>query len=386
MECTVQDVLQRYFESYRASHALPAYAIQSAYRLMACRTAELGGHKQLCPNGHVEGIWYNSCKHRACPQCRGLPAERWLQRQRGRLLRCAHYHMIFTIPHDYIPLWLYNRSRVMSLLFTSARDALFTFTNDPRYLGATPGVLACFHSWGRDLAVHPHLHVLVTAGGLDARGEWVKPKRSHLVPTKPLMQVFQGKFNAGLREQLSDLALPPDRSERYWHNQINRLGKHAKQWNVNIRERYDTGDGVVKYLARYVRGGPFHNRQLLGMGEGQVRFRYYDHRLNPDGQRRNASVIHFSQAEFIRRCLMHVPEPGRHTVRQFGLYACRQGERLNRARHCHHQPEVSKAFTPIGWQAYVARFGAQSARQSCRVCQQPILTIKLKRCRASEPP
>src|SRR6516225_6914235 len=106
---------------------------------MQCRTAVLGGHVQACPDGHMARVWYNSCRHRSCPQCAYLQTERWLAVQQARLLACDHYHVIFTLPHDLNPLWLANVPVMTTLLFQAVRDTLGTLLADPTYLGAQPG-------------------------------------------------------------------------------------------------------------------------------------------------------------------------------------------------------------------------------------------------------
>src|SRR5262249_48733786 len=145
-------------------------------------TAALGGHVQACPEGHKSRIWYNSCRHRACPQCAYLQTERWLARQRARLVACDHYHVIFTLPHELNPLWLANVSVMTMLLFQAVRDTLGTLLADPKYLGAQPGILAALHTWSQTLVLHPHLHCLVTGGGLTPAGEWVAVRPGCLLP------------------------------------------------------------------------------------------------------------------------------------------------------------------------------------------------------------
>ena len=137
---------------------------------MQCRTAALGGHIQACPDGHMSRIWYNSCRHRSCPQCAYLQTERWLALQRARLLACDHYHVIFTLPHDLNPLWLANVPVMTTLLFQAVRDTLVELLADPKYLGAQPGILAALHTWSQTLVLHPHVHCLVTGGGLPPDG------------------------------------------------------------------------------------------------------------------------------------------------------------------------------------------------------------------------
>ncbi|MCI0408433.1 MAG: transposase zinc-binding domain-containing protein, partial [Acidobacteria bacterium] len=115
MECTVQAIFRAHFDEYAETHRLPPHQRQAAWSIIHCRTAALGGHIQACPEGHVERVWYNSCKHRSCPQCNQIQIERWLEFQQARLLACSHHHLIFTLPHQLNPLWSFNRGVMTEL-------------------------------------------------------------------------------------------------------------------------------------------------------------------------------------------------------------------------------------------------------------------------------
>jgi hypothetical protein len=180
---TLQQMLGNHFDELVRGHKLSAPQYRAGHALMGCRTAALGGHVQRCPNGHVQQVWYNSCRHRACPQCNGLAKERWVQRTRARLLQCAHRHVVFTIPHQLNVVWRLNTASMMDGLFEAARDTLFQLLRDPRHLGAQPGMQLALHTWGRSLELHPHIHALATEGGL-REGEWVEPRRSHFLPAR----------------------------------------------------------------------------------------------------------------------------------------------------------------------------------------------------------
>ena len=134
---TLQSIFRQHFGAYAATHRLPLRHHKAAAALTSCRTAALGGHVQACPEGHKQRVGYNSCKHRACPQCAYLSVERWLAAQQARLLACDHYHGVFTLPHELHDLWRWNRQTFADLLFRTARDTLFTLLEDPRHLGAT---------------------------------------------------------------------------------------------------------------------------------------------------------------------------------------------------------------------------------------------------------
>src|SRR5512132_1493740 len=151
---TLQALFQDAFPAYEQRHALPAHVRRAAHALMQCRTAALGGHIQACPAGHVSRIWYNSCRHRSCPQCAYLQTERWLALQRARLLACDHYQVIFTLPHELNLLWLANVPVMSTLFFPAAWATLRTLLADPQYLGAQPGIMAALHTCSQTLGLH----------------------------------------------------------------------------------------------------------------------------------------------------------------------------------------------------------------------------------------
>src|SRR5207249_1014200 len=282
---------QAAFPAYELSQALPAHVRRAAHAIMQCRTAALGGHVQACPDGHFTRIWYNSCRHRACPQCAYLQTERWLALQRARLLACDHYHVIFTLPHDLNPLWLANVPLMTTLLLQAVRDTLGTLLADPKYLGAQPGIIAALHTWSQTLVLHPHMHCLVTGGGLTADGSWKAVRQGFLLPVRVVMAVLRGKLLAAIRQALAceELRLPEGSRPQQMLNLLIRLGHPRKtKWNVHIRERYRHGAGVVTYLARYLRGGPIKNARLVAYDGACVTFTY---RARQEGPTRGPPLL-----------------------------------------------------------------------------------------------
>ena len=272
---TLQTIFQDAFPAYAQTHPLPAHVRRAARAVMQCRTAALGGHVQACPDGHVSRIWYNSCRHRSCPQCAYLQTERWLAVQQARLLACDHYHVIFTLPHELKPLWLANVSVMSTLLFQAVRETLFDLLADAKYLGAQPGMIAALHTWSQTLVLHPHVHCLVTGGGWTSEGHWKAIRHGFLLPARVVMAVFRGKMLAALRQAWAHgtVVLPASLRPQQWLNLLNRLGHPMKtKWNVRIMERYRHGAGVVTYLARYLRGGPLKNARLVAYDGARVTF------------------------------------------------------------------------------------------------------------------
>src|SRR5262249_16611349 len=142
---TLQTIFQDAFPAYEALHPLPAHVRKAARAIMQCRTAALGGHVQACPDGHVSRVWYNSCRHRSCPQCTYLQTERWLALHRARLLACDHYHVNFTLPHDLNPLWLANIQMMTTLLFQPVPATACTSLPPPRNSARPPGLPPALH-------------------------------------------------------------------------------------------------------------------------------------------------------------------------------------------------------------------------------------------------
>jgi hypothetical protein len=182
----LQQLLDTHYPTFAETHPLPDSVRDAVHALRSCRTAALGGHVQACPAGHIERVWYNSCRHRFCPQCTQLQIAQWLERQQARVLSGDHYHVIFTFPRDLNALWLANVRALATLLFHAAWDTLSELLGDPKYLGATPGMIAALHTWGQTLVLHPHLHCLVTGGGWDGE-QWRAVRNGYLLPARVVM-------------------------------------------------------------------------------------------------------------------------------------------------------------------------------------------------------
>ncbi len=364
MAATVQSILCQHFASYAASQGLPLPVYKAAQAMMSCRTAALGGHIQRCPDGHVAHVWYNSCKHRCCPPCAEIQRERWLDNVRERLLSCSHYHAIFTLPSQLHSLWQHNPSLFPSLLFGSVRDTLMELLQDRRSLGALPGLMMNLQTWSRTLTLHPHLHVLITAGGWGEDG-WQSTRKNYLLPVKVVKALYRGKLLAALRKALEEeqLCLPRETSAQQLKNLLNKLGR--KEWNVRIQDRYDHGHGVALYLARYVRGGPLSAGRLVGADDEGVTFRYRDHRDGKD------KIMRLSPEHFLQRLLQHVPEPGTHLIRYYGVYASAHRAVLNACRAAMGQAAVPPRKY-VDWQTFCQRQG-HPERSRCPVCHKRLI-------------
>jgi hypothetical protein len=371
---TLQDIFCTSYPEYARTHPLPPHVRKAARALMQCRTAALGGHVQACPEGHMSRIWYNSCRHRSCPQCAYLQTERWLALQQARLLACDHYHVIFTLPHDLNALWLANVPVMSALLFQAARDTLSDLLADPKYLGAQPGIIAALHTWSQTLVLHPHVHCLVTGGGLSPAGHWVAVRNGFLLPARVVMAVFRGKMLAAIRQTFvrGELTLPEPMRPQQWLNLLHRLGHpHKTPWNVRIMERYRHGAGVVTYLARYLRGGPIKNARLVAYDGDRVTFTYRAREEEPPSGSTFRQRMTLSTGDFLQRWLLHVPAPQARVVRCYGLYHHTHAEALAVCRAHLGQPPVEVPVC-VDWQTVCAqRDDAHPER--CPTCGQRLV-------------
>ena len=383
MAVTLQEILQTSFATYAATHKVPRRVWRAAHAVTTCRTATLGGHVRRCPQGHVTEIWYNSCRHRACPRCCTQRISQWLDSWQQQIQPTDHFHVIFTLPSERHELWQWNRAALTEVLFGSVRETLHTLLGDPKWLGATPGILAALHTWGRTLTLHPHVHCLVSGGGLDAEGQWHGVRTGYLLPVAVVRSLFRGKV-LGAIERLwltGQLSAPPHLDK----DGVRRVLVEAarQQWNIRIAERYPHGRGVMKYLARYVRGGPIKDHRFVSFDGQQVTFRYGNHRdLDDAGQPRQAELT-LEVEEFLRRWSDHVPLPGVHTVRAWGLYASTQRPKL---RHCREQlPEETMPETPRGGREEPPR-DRDHPWEQCPVCHQPMVVIQVLARGGAPPP
>jgi hypothetical protein len=371
MKPSVQTILQTGLADYLQTNRLPGYLRQALRCLLHCRTALLGGHTEVCPEGHVSKVWYNSCRHRSCPQCAFLQTERWLAKKSAQLLPCDHFHVVFTLPSELRLLWRWNQAEMTALLFRVVRDTLFTLLGDPAHLGARPGVLAALHTWGRSLILHPHIHCLVTGGGLAADGTWKSVRNGFLLPVEVVRTFYRGKVLHALEKLLEagQLQLPPDLTQEAALALLKTVAR--KKWNVRIQERYEHGRGVATYLARYMRGGPIKNHRLVACDSRRVTFRYGNHREADAEGRAKESVMTLPIGEFLDRLLLHVPLPGTQVVRGYGLYSRTDKEALGRCREQLGPPPEATGTTRRRRKGQVR--SPLDELRCCPVCGRPLV-------------
>jgi Putative transposase/Transposase zinc-binding domain len=302
--------------------------------LVACRTAALGGHILECPEcGHQE-VSYNSCGNRHCPKCQGTAAARWLEAQAADLLDTPYFHVVFTLPGALGPIAVHNPREVYGLLMRATAGTLLEVAADPDHLGAEVGVLAVLHTWGQNLTLHPHVHCVVTGGGLAPdESRWVAGRGDFFLPVRVLGRVFRGKFLSGLRAafERGRLRFPGALAPLSGSDRFNALLSEVvrTEWVVYAQAPFGgRAETVLKYLARYTHKAAISNHRLVDLTDGRVSFRWKDY---AHGGRQG--IMTLDAVEFVRRFLMHVLPSGFVRVRHYGLLANRhRQEKLARCR------------------------------------------------------
>lgn len=360
----IQQLFQAHFPALAHDATLPVAAFRAGLAISRCRTGAYGHHFERCENGCSVRVRQHSCHHRSCPQCNAVPRERWLEQQQARLLDSEHVHIIFTLPAVFRAYWQRHPETVTADLFWAAKEAVFRLCAQPTLMGGTPGILAAFHSWSRRLDVHPHVHCLVSAEGIAASGDWVRAKRECFLPAHLLMATFRALLIKRWRRRARAGEWSPALG------QVNaELARQAQRpWAVQVQPRYRHGRGVAIYLARYMRGGPCHARQLQRTDDQVI--------LTPKAAARAAAERAFTGEAFVRAYLTHVPAHRLRTVRGYGLYAG-QGSAVA-ARNASRPPAPVPAGTvPQVFAAVIQR---------CPHCGTPLLSPWQAAARAQGPP
>lgn len=323
MDCTVSsssrrpslelaDIVRAHGERYRRSHVLTPDQAVVLRDIGRCRTVALGGHLDVCDHcGHTAPS-YNSCRNRHCPKCQGLAQAKWIAEREERILPVRHFHVVFTLPAELRALVRFRREKLFGLLFAASSQTLLELGREERFLGADIGLTAVLHTWTRELQFHPHIHCIVTGGGLarDA-SRWVHSRKDYLFPVKVMGSLFRGKFLDGLRKlHASGLFAGFDAFDdpQGFDRLMSTLA--TLNWNVYAKRTFGGAEQVYRYLGRYTHRVGIANSRLVAMRANEVTFRTKD-----------GKSISVTPTEFLRRFLLHVLPPRFVKMRHYGLLA-----------------------------------------------------------------
>jgi len=321
----VADIFRRHGHVWRQSHhghiRLAQLKVMSA--IESCRSAALGGHVLFCQACDHQQIAYNSCRNRHCPKCQASAAHRWLEARQADLLPVDYYHLVFTLPAPISNLAYYNQSVIYNLLFQAAAQTLQIIAKDPKHLGAKIGVTLVLHTWGSAMTHHPHVHGVVTGGGLSIDGEqWIACKPGFFLPVRVLSRLYRRLFLEKLTQayQLNQLqffaqqqAIKEEKPFMDWIKSLSQI-----EWVVYAKRPFAGSAAVLAYLSRYTHRIAIANSRLLSMDKKAITFKFKNYRCK---KAKRYTSMTLTVDEFIRRFLIHVLPGGFHRIRHYGFIA-----------------------------------------------------------------
>ncbi len=367
----VSDIISSCYHDLHAKYKITQGQVKVLNALLRCRTPESGGHVMRCNQcDHIQQA-YNSCRDRHCPKCQYLKQQQWVDKLKSRLVPGRYFHIVFTIPSVLHPLFYINQKQCYNLLFQSVSQAMQNAGKNTSFLGADIGALCILHTWGQTLAYHPHIHMLVPAGGLSTDGaEWVASGKKFFVPVKALSSMFRGIFIRGLKALIDKQGLFLPSGFVGFGNLKKTL--YEKNWNVYSKKALGGMDSVLKYLGRYTHRVAISNNRLLKMVDNTVSFDYKDYRTG------RYKVMELSNMEFIRRFIQHVLPEGFFKIRYIGIFAI---------AHIHGKRE--QVISLVAHTMYLSQLEGLSAYETlrmiigkgpsvCPVCKQGIM-VRIKK-------
>jgi len=310
----IADIVRTHRAELEAKHVVTLEQRRVLSAMALCRTASLGGHLDVCRSCPLTRPSYNSCRNRHCPKCQALAQERWIAARAEKLLPVGHFHAVFTVPSELRPLAQKAPRVVYDALFQAASATLQELARSR--VKATLGITLVLHTWTRELNFHPHVHAIVSAGGLTEAG-WKSMSLKYLFHVEVMGDLLCGKMLTLLRQAHQAGKLPGTSAEL--EQLLRRLKQH--NWVVYVKKAFRHAEHVLKYLGRYTHRVAISNGRFVAISQQAVTFRT-----------KEGKATTLSPVEFLRRFLQHILPKGFQKIRHYGLYASAADEQLLRAR------------------------------------------------------
>jgi hypothetical protein len=359
-------IVREHRAELEATHPLTRAQKRVLTDIAQCRTAALGGHLDVCLDCDYQRPSYNSCRNRHCPKCQTLAAEAWIDARSERLLDVGHYHVVFTLPAELRPLAKYAPEVVYDALFDAARCTLLELGRER--LDVTLGATLVLHTWKRDLGFHPHVHAIVTAGGLTLDGERFQHAPRYLFPIKVMGKLLRGKVLAALSRAYAEGAFAyfdAFHDPAAFGRLVAKL--HALSWNVHAKAPFKKSRHVLAYLGRYTHRVGIANSRLLDVTDEHIVFRT-----------KGNGTATLTPVEFLHRFVQHVLPDRFHKIRHIGLYA--SPARLAAARERLGMPATVTPHMRPSFEQHLADLTGRDIRL-CPTCGAPTRRLALPQAR-----
>ena len=322
---TIQDVFKAFGLKYTNIYKLSPSQWKVYNAIMNCGTKELGYHVCTCEECGEEYIGVNHCRNRHCPMCQNYAREKWIQKESSYLLDSRYFHIITTVPYELNEIFLHNQDICYKILFKATSEAILTLAQDPKWLGAKVGITSILHTWGQTMEFHPHIHSIVTGGGLN-NNHWVSCDEDYIFKVQVLGSLFRGKFLYYLKHEFNNLKLPKNIKDiKSFNKFLEPL--YNKTWITYIEPPKGKAENVVEYVGRYSFRVAISNERIKNIDENNVTFEYKDYKDN--GKIKEMTI---TGIEFIRRFLLHVLPDNFTKIKHYGLLANRN--KKNNIKFC----------------------------------------------------
>lgn len=311
---TIKDIFKNYGDEYIKNHKLSKQQWKVYNAIINCGTKELGYHICTCSECGEEYFGYNSCRNRHCPMCQKYAREKWIQNESNYLLDSRYFHIITTVPYELNEIFLYNQKICYNILFKATNESILELSNDPKLLGAKVGITSILHTWGQTLEFHPHIHSIVTGGGLKNNG-WISCNKDYLFKVQVLGSLFRGKFLYYLKHEFNNLNIK-FKDLKSFNKFLESL--YNKTWITYIEPPKGKAENVVEYVGRYSFRVAISNERIKKIENGKVTFEYKDYKDNS-----KIKLMTITAEEFIRRFLIHVLPDNFTKIKHYGILSNR---------------------------------------------------------------
>ena len=230
---------------------------------------------------------------------------------------CPYFHIVTTVPSELNELFLYNSKICYDILFKATSDTILALAKDTKWLGAKVGITSVLHTWGQTLEFHPHIHSIVTGGGI-SDNKWIEGKKEYLFKVQVMSSLFRGKFLSMLKE--AELVFPKDKACLKDKVNFNRFIEplYEKTWITYIEPPKGRPENVIEYIGRYSFRVAISNDRIKDISNNQITFEYKDYKDNS-----KIKTMTISAEEFIRRFLLHVLPNRFIKIRHYGILSNR---------------------------------------------------------------
>ena len=306
-----------YGPEYIKHHNLSKVQRKVYNAIINCKTKELGIHNITCKECGETITGFNSCRNRHCPMCQAYKREGWIEKESSYLLNCPYFHIVTTVPSELNEIALYNKKEFYNILFKATSESILELCNDPKWLGAKVGITSILHTWGQTMEFHPHIHSIVTGGGIH-NNKWIEKKKEYLLKVQVLSSLFKSKFLSMLKHL--DLKLPNHLKHLKNLKELNNFLRplYNKDWVTYIEPPKGSPENVIEYIGRYSFRIAISNERIKDISNNQITFEYKDYKDNS-----KIKTMTISAEEFIRRFLLHVLPDHFTKIKHYGILSNR---------------------------------------------------------------